>query len=119
MDAVQFGPRDDLGYRRPPVTASFEALRRQGLPEVLFVHSFLPEGVTICDVNVFAAMIEEAYNPPTTLLLDAPDENGSQRCRGVGNNGPPGPSWARPVTAGDRMAQAPEDGGGYPAAGDR
>jgi hypothetical protein len=42
MDAVQFGPRDDLGYRRPPVTASFEDLRRQGLPEVLFVHSFLP-----------------------------------------------------------------------------
>lgn len=87
MDAVQFGPRDDLGYRRPAVTASFEALRRQGLPEVLFVHPFLPEGTTICDVNVFAAMIEEAYNPPQTLLLDAPDENGNQRCRGVGNNG--------------------------------
>lgn len=34
-----------------PVTASFEDLRRRGLPEVLFVHSSLPEGVTICDVN--------------------------------------------------------------------
>jgi hypothetical protein len=88
MDAVQLGPRDDLGYRRPPVTASFEALRSQGLPEVLFVHSFLPEGVTICDVNGFAAMIEEAYGPPArTLLVDAPDEDGNQRCRGVGNNG--------------------------------
>jgi hypothetical protein len=87
MDAVQFGPRDDLGYRRPPVTASFADLRRQGLPEVLFVHSFLPEGVTICDVNVFAAMIEEAYSPPRTLLVNAPDESGSQQCRGVGNNG--------------------------------
>jgi hypothetical protein len=87
MDAVQFGPREDLGYRRPPATASFEDLRRRGLPEVLFVHSFLPEGVTICDVNVFAAMIEEAYNPPRTLLVEAPDENGNQLCRGIGNNG--------------------------------
>ena len=87
MDAVQLGPRDDLGYRLPAVTASFEDLRRRGLPEVLFVHSFLPEGVTVCDVNVFAAMIEEAYNPPRTLLVDAPDENGNQLCRGVGNNG--------------------------------
>jgi hypothetical protein len=117
MDAVQFGPRDDLGYRRPPVTASFEALRRQGLPEVLFVHSFLPEGVTICDVNVFAAMIEEAYNPPTTLLLDAPDENGSQRCRGVGNNG----IWEWGVVtpgrrSGWRMTLAPEQDGQRQAA---
>jgi len=87
MDAVQFGPREDLGYRRPPVTVSFEDLRRRGLPEVLFAHSFLPEGVTVCDVNVFAAMIEEAYSPPRTLLLDAPDAGGGQRCRGVGNNG--------------------------------
>jgi hypothetical protein len=86
-DAVQFGPWEDLGYRRPPVTASFEDLRRRGLPEVLFVHSFLPEGVTVCDVNVFAAMIAEAYNPPRTLLVDEPDVNGNQQCRGVGNNG--------------------------------
>jgi hypothetical protein len=109
MDAVQFGPRDDLGYSRPPVTASFEELRRQGLPEVLFVHSFLPEGVTVCDVNVFAAMIEEAYNPPRTLLVDAPDENGNQRCRGVGNNG----IWEWAVLtprrrSGWRMTLAPE-----------
>jgi hypothetical protein len=54
---------------------------------VLFVHAFLPEGVTICDVNVFAAMIEEAYKSPTTLLLDVPDVDGNQRYRGVGNNG--------------------------------
>jgi len=112
MDAVQLGPRDVLGYRRPPVTASFEDLRRRGLPEVLFVHSFLPEGVTVCDVNVFAAMIEEAYNPPRTLLVDAPDENGNQRCRGVGNNGiwewavlTPGPR------SGWRMTLAPERDG--------
>jgi hypothetical protein len=112
MDAVQFGPRDDLGYSRPPVTASFEDLRRQGLPEVLFVHSFLPEGVTICDVNGFAAMIEEAYNPPMTLLVDAPDENGNQRCRGVGNNG----LWEWGVAipgrrSGWRMTLAPERDG--------
>jgi hypothetical protein len=112
MDAVQFGPRNDLGYRRPSVTASFEDLRRRGLPEVLFVHSFLPEGVTICDVNVFAAMIEEAYNPPRTLLVDAPDEDGNQRCRGVGNNG----IWEwRVVTpgwrSGWRMTLAPERDG--------
>jgi hypothetical protein len=87
MDAVQFGLREDLGYRRPPVTAAFEDLRRRGLPEVLFVHAFLPEGVTICDVSVFAAMVEEAYSGSRTLILDAPDGNGSQLCRGVGNNG--------------------------------
>jgi hypothetical protein len=112
MDPVQLGPRDDLGYRRPPVTASFEDLRRQGLPEVLFVHSFLPEGVTVCDVNVFAAMIEEAYSPPRTLLLDAPDEDGNQRCRGVGNNGiwewgVATPGWR----SGWRMTLAPERDG--------
>jgi hypothetical protein len=87
MESVQFGPRDNLGYHRPPVTASFADLRRRGLPEALFVHAFLPEGLTICDVNTFAVMIEEAYNPPRTLLIDAPDEHGDQLCRGVGNNG--------------------------------
>ena len=51
---------------------------------MLFAHSFLPEGVTVCDVNVFAAMIEEAYSPPRTLLLDAPDAGGSQRCGDLG-----------------------------------
>ncbi|HXL89681.1 MAG TPA: hypothetical protein VN969_12035 [Streptosporangiaceae bacterium] len=112
VHAVQFGRRDDLGYRRPPVTASFDDLRRRGLPEVLFVHSFLPEGVTICDVNVFAAMIEEAYHPPRTLLVDASDENGNQRCRGVGNNG----IWEWAVVtpgrrSGWRMTLAPERDG--------
>jgi hypothetical protein len=79
---------------------------------VLFVHSFLPEGVIICDINVFGAMIEEAYNPPRTLLVDAPDENGSQRCRGVGNNG----IWEWAVVtpgrrSGCRMTLAPERDG--------
>jgi hypothetical protein len=112
MDAVQLGPREDLGYRRPPVTVSFEALRRRGLPEVLFVHSFLPEGVTICDINVFAAMIEEAYNPPRTLLVDAPDEHGNQLCRGLIGNG----IWEWAVVtpgrrSGWRMTLAPERDG--------
>ena len=87
MDAVQFGPQEDLGYRRPPVTASFETLRRQGLPEVLFVSVDLPEGVIVCDVNAFGAMIEEACQPPTALLLDEPDEHGSQVYRAVGRHG--------------------------------
>ena len=105
-------PPDELGYRRPPVTASFDDLRRRGLPEVLFVHPFLPEGVTICDAHGFAAMIEEAYNPPRTLLVDAPDENGDQRCRGVGNNG----VWEwRVISPGQRsgwrMTLAPERDG--------
>ena len=56
MDAGVSGPGEDLGYRRPPVTASFAALRRQGLPEVLFV-LYLPEGVAVCDTTVFAALI--------------------------------------------------------------
>jgi hypothetical protein len=72
----------------------------------------LPEGVIICDINVFGAMIEEAYNPPRTLLVDAPDENGSQRCRGVGNNG----IWEWAVVtpgrrSGWRMTLAPERDG--------
>ena len=112
MDAVQFGPQEVLGYRPPPVTASFADLRRRGLPEVLFVHAFLPEGVTICDVNVFAAVIEEACNGSRTLILDAPDENGSQLCRGVGNNG----NWEWAVVSpgrrtGWRMTLAPERDG--------
>lgn len=87
MDVVQFGPLDDLGYRRPPVTASYDDLRRRGLPEVLLVHSSLPEGVTVCDVQVFAAMIEEAYHPPRALLVNPPDEEGTEHCRGFVGNG--------------------------------
>jgi hypothetical protein len=90
VDAVQFGPRDDLGYRRPPVTASFQDLPRRALPEVLFVHSFLPEGVTVCDVNGFAAMIEEAYHTPNTLHMHPDlDGNGNEQCTGIGGTG----SW--------------------------
>lgn len=109
MDVVQFGLREDLGYRRPPATASFGELRHRGLPEILFVHSFLPEGVTICDVSTFAAMIEEAYNPPRTLLMLPPDADGDQRCYGVGNNGMW--EWAAVVPglrSGWRMTLAPE-----------
>jgi hypothetical protein len=111
MESVQFGPRDNLGYHRPPVTASFADLRRRGLPEALFVHAFLPEGVTICDVNAFAVMIEEAYNPPQTLLINAPDEHGDQLCRGVGNNG--AWEWAliTPRRAGWTLTLAPEHDG--------
>lgn len=87
MDAVQFGPQEDLGYRRPPVTASFDDLRRQGLPEVLFVSIDLPEGVIISDVNAFREMIEEAYQPPLALLLGEPDEHGNQLYRAVGRHG--------------------------------
>jgi hypothetical protein len=88
MDAVQFGPVDAMGYRRPPVTVSFEDLRRRGLPQVLFVHSFLPEGVTVCDINVFATMIEEAYHTPGTLHMHTElDDDGNQQCVGIGNNG--------------------------------
>lgn len=87
MDVISFGPLDDLGYRRPPVTASFEDLRARGLPEVLFVHSCLPEGVTICDVSVFAAMIEEAYHTPLALPLRPADGDGNQQCQGLGGSG--------------------------------
>lgn len=86
MDVFSFGPRDELGYRRPPATASFEDLQARGLPEVLFVHSFLPEGVTICDVNTLAAMVEEAYHTPYAMRLWPPDEDGNQRCGGLGGN---------------------------------
>jgi hypothetical protein len=87
VDAVALGPRDDLGYRRPPVTVSFEDLRRRGLPAVVFVHSFLLEGVTACDVGAFAAMIAEAYHTPGMLLVNPPEEDGSQLVRGFAGNG--------------------------------
>jgi hypothetical protein len=111
VDAVQFGPQDDLGYRRPPVTASFEDLRRRGLPEVLFVNSGLPEGVTICDVNTFAAMIEEAYSPPMGLLVHEPGEHGNQLLWAVGFHGIG--QWAviTPRRSGWRMTLAPERDG--------
>jgi hypothetical protein len=70
---------------------------------VLLVRSFLPflpEGVTIYDISVFDAMTEEASNPPGTLLVDAPDEHGNQRCLGVGNNGLR--EWAVVTPGGDR-----------------
>jgi hypothetical protein len=70
-----FFARDDLGYRRSLITAAYDGLRRRGLPEVLLVHSWLPEGVTVCAVRVFAAMIEEAYHTPGALLMNPPDED--------------------------------------------
>lgn len=88
MDVISFGPLDDLGYRRPPATASFEDLRARGLPEVLFVRSCLPEGVTVCDVDVYAAMIEEAYHTPGALhMLPDLDERGNEKCGGIGATG--------------------------------
>ena len=111
MESVQFGPRDNLGYRRPSVTASFADLRRRGLPEALFVHAFLPEGVAICDVNAFAVMIEEAFNPLRTLLIDPPDEHGDQLCRGVGNNGIWEWALITPRRAGWTLTLAPEHDG--------
>jgi hypothetical protein len=71
---------------RPPVTASFDDLRRRGLPEVLFVHSFLPEGVIICDINVFAAMIKEAQAAGSRRYV-RPDEYGNDQCAGLGGTG--------------------------------
>lgn len=77
-----------MEYRRPPVTASFEDLRRRRLPQVLFVHPFLPEGVTVCDISGFAEMIEEAHRTPFTLHMGRGlDEDGNEQCMGIGNNG--------------------------------
>ena len=91
---------DAMEYRRPPVTASFEDLRRRRLPQVLFVHPALPEGVTVCDINGFAAMIEEAYHIPFTLNMRMGlDENGNERCAGIGNNG----KWEWRVTRPTRL----------------
>jgi len=88
LGTATLGRMDALEYRRPPVTVSFEDLRRRGLPQVLFVHPFLPEGVTVCDVSGFAEMIEEAYCNPSTLSMRMElDEDGNERCRGIGNNG--------------------------------
>lgn len=79
---------DVMRYQRPPVTASFADLRRRRLPQVLFVHPFLPEGVTVCDINGFAAMIEEAYYTSHALNMEMDlDEDGNEQCAGIGNNG--------------------------------
>ena len=88
LGAGTLGRMDAMKYRRPPVTASFEDLRQRGLPEVLFVHPYLPEGVTVCDITGFGAMIQEAYRTPFTLHMERElDENGNERCAGIGNNG--------------------------------
>ena len=80
------GPVDALGYRRPPATVAYDDLHRDGLPPVLFAHTFLPEGVTICDVRGFAALIEQAHHDRALLTL--PDgEDGAVLCRGFPNNG--------------------------------
>jgi hypothetical protein len=58
------------------------------LPTVLFVNRYLHEGVTVCDVSVFAAMIEEAYHTPGALhMLPDLDEHGNQQCTGIGSTG--------------------------------
>jgi hypothetical protein len=80
------GPVDALGYRRPPASVAYDDLRREGLPPVLFAHTFLPEGVTICDLRGFAALIEQAHHDRALLTL--PDgEDGAVLCRGFPNNG--------------------------------
>jgi hypothetical protein len=77
-----------LRYRRPPATVSLDELGRQGLPTVLFVNRYLPEGVTVCNIDVFAAMIEEAYYTPGALhWLPDLDEHGNQQCTGIGSTG--------------------------------
>ena len=83
---VQLGPKDAMGYRRPPVTVSFDDLSRRGLPRTLFVNGSLPEGVTVCDVNVFAAMIKEALEVGS-LRFVRPDELGNDQCVGLGGTG--------------------------------
>lgn len=49
---------DVMGYRRPPVTVSFDDLSQRGAPRMLFVNAQLPEGVIACDIGVFAAMMQ-------------------------------------------------------------
>ena len=102
------GPVDALGYRRPPASVAYDDLRRQGLPPVLFAHTYLPEGVTICDVRGFAALIEQAHHDRALLTL--PDgEDGAVLCRGFPNNGlaewrivtpnPPAYTWPLRIAA--------------------
>jgi hypothetical protein len=74
---------DAMGYRRPPVTVSFDDLGQRGLPRGLFVNGNLPEGITVCDVNAFAAMIKEAQ-AGGSLRYVRPDEYGNDQCVGLG-----------------------------------
>ena len=75
-----------MGYRRPPVTVSFDDLSQRGLPRMLFVNGSLPEGMTACDINVFAAMIKEAYQEGS-LRFVRQDELGNDQCVGLGGTG--------------------------------
>ncbi len=95
------GPADALGYRRPPATVAYDDLHRDGLPPVLFAHTFLPEGVTICDVRGFAALIEQAHHDRALLTLpDGEDRRRpvprfpQQRTRGMAHRHP-GPALLR------------------------
>jgi hypothetical protein len=81
-------PIGGVRYRRPPATVSFDDLGRQGLRRALFVNGHLPEGVTACDIDVFAAMIEEAYHTPGALHMHPDlDEHGNEQCTGIGAAG--------------------------------
>ena len=83
---VQLGPKDAMGYRRPPVTVSFDDLSQRGLPRMLFVNGSLPEGMTACDINAFAAMIKVAYQEGA-LRFVRQDELGNDQCVGLGGTG--------------------------------
>jgi len=83
--AVPLGPMNGMGYRRPPVTVAFADLRRQGLPEVVLTHLWLPEGAVVCDADAFGAMIEDAYRTPGTLHVHPDlDADGNEQCIGIG-----------------------------------
>jgi hypothetical protein len=77
MDVAQFGPRDDLGYRRPPVTAAYDGLRRRGLPEVLLVHSWLAVSESELTDDGERHM---SANAKIHRILFAPEADGKRAC---------------------------------------
>lgn len=81
-------PAGLMKYRRPPATVSFDDLSGEGLPRVLFVNHYLPEGITVCGIDAFATTFEEAYHTPGALRMHPDlDEHGNEQCLGIGSAG--------------------------------
>jgi hypothetical protein len=111
---VPFGPMNGMGYRRPPATVAFADLHRRGLPEVVLTHLSLPEGAIACDLEAFAAMIEDAYRTPGVLHVHPDlDADGNEQCIGIGAER----TWRwemarRPERVSDRHSGRVPPGGG-------
>lgn len=96
VDAAQLGPGDELGYRRPPVTVSFEDLRRRGLrccSSIPFSPRASPSAMLSKphNGNRYASARQGIYR-----VLIAPEQDGTRTCTAVlwhAGHQPEGDEW--------------------------